>query len=176
VNGTGLAPDPFMDHLWTPWRLDYVRANKPATECVFCDALTPGAEDPLVIFQGHRAYVIINRYPYNNGHVMVVPHRHVATLVELTPDELHEVAVLTQRSEAALREAYEPGGINVGLNLGKPAGGGIHYHLHVHLVPRWVGDANFITVVGETRVLPEDLGTTAARLRPIYERLASQTT
>jgi ATP adenylyltransferase len=96
----------------------------------------------------------------------------VATLTGLTPEELHEVAVLTQRSEAALREAYQPGGINVGLNLGKPSGGGIQHHLHVHLVPRWVGDANFMTVIGETRVLPEDLGTTAQRLKPVFERLA----
>ena len=162
-----------MDHLWSPWRLEYVKASKPDTECVFCLALGPGSADPLVLFQGRTAYVVLNRYPYNNGHLMVVPCRHVATLTGLTPEELLEVAVLTQRSEAALREAYEPGGINVGLNLGKPAGGGIHYHLHVHLVPRWIGDANFMTVVGETRVLAEELGATAERLRPIFERLAT---
>jgi ATP adenylyltransferase len=104
---------------------------------------------------------------------MVVPRRHVASLVELTTDELHEVALLTQRSEAVLREAYTPGGINIGLNLGKPSGGGIHYHLHVHLVPRWVGDANFMSVIGDTRVIAEELTTTVQRLRPIYERLAT---
>jgi len=125
------------------------------------------------VFTGRVAYVILNRYPYNNGHVMVVPRRHVASLTDLATDELQEIAVLTQRSEAVLREAYSPGGINVGLNLGKPSGGGIHYHLHVHLVPRWVGDANFMTVIGETRVLSEELGTTAARLRPIFARLAA---
>jgi len=172
-----------MDHLWSPWRLDYVKASKPDTECVFCLAagasakaglaIGPGAIDPLVLFQGRTAYVILNLYPYNNGHLMVVPRRHVATLTGLTPEELQEVAVLTQRSEAALREAYEPGGINVGFNLGKPAGGGIHDHLHVHLVPRWIGDGNFMTVIGETRVLPEELGSTAERLRPIFERLAT---
>ncbi|HLG56496.1 MAG TPA: HIT domain-containing protein [Vicinamibacterales bacterium] len=172
-----------VDHLWSPWRLEYVKAHKPDTECVFCraisasaeaaDALGAGAVDPLVVFQGNTAYVILNRYPYNNGHLMVVPRRHVATLIDLTPDELHEIALLTQRSEAVLREAYDPGGINVGLNLGKPAGGGIHFHLHVHLVPRWVGDANFMSIVGETRVLVEELHTTAERLRPIFERLAT---
>jgi ATP adenylyltransferase len=159
-----------------------VKDKSPALECVFClaagalatagEPLAPAAIDPLVIFRGRLAYVILNRYPYNNGHLMVVPNRHVDSLTVLTPEELHEVALLTQRSEAALREAYEPGGINVGLNLGKPSGGGINHHLHMHLVPRWVGDANFMTVVGETRVLPEDLATTAARLRPIFERLA----
>jgi ATP adenylyltransferase len=159
-----------MDHLWSPWRLDYVKASKSEGDCVFC--LAAHGTDPLVLFQGHTAYVILNRYPYNTGHLMVVPRRHVATLTGLTPEELQEAAVLTQRSEAALREAYEPGGINVGLNLGKPAGGGIQYHLHVHLVPRWIGDANFMTVIGETRVLSEELGTTAERLRPIFERLA----
>ena len=106
------------------------------------------------------------------GYVLIVPRRHVATLSGLTIEELHEIAELTQRSEIVLREAYEPGGINVGLNLGKPSGGGIQHHLHVHLVPRWVGDANFMTVIGDTRVLPEELGVTARRLKPIFDRLA----
>jgi ATP adenylyltransferase len=159
-----------MDRLWTPWRLDYVKSDRSERDCVFC--LT--ADEPLVLFIGRAAYVILNRYPYNSGHVMVAPHRHVATLSALAREELHEVAELTQLSEAVLREAYEPGGINVGLNLGKPSGGGIQHHLHVHLVPRWVGDANFMTVIGATRVLPEELGVTAQRLKPIFERLASQ--
>jgi ATP adenylyltransferase len=164
-----------VDHLWSPWRLYYVTAEKPSTGCVFCRSRTglgTGAEpNPLIVFDGSLAYVILNRYPYNNGHLMVVPHRHLATLVDLTIEELHEVAVLIQRSEAALREAYRLEGINVGLNLGKPAGGGIPGHLHVHLVPRWLGDTNFMTVIGETRVLPEDLAASASRLAPIFERL-----
>src|SRR5512138_3787649 len=162
-----------MDRLWTPWRLEYVTANKTDAGCVFCDAPASQPPDSLIVFSGHTAYVILNRYPYNNGHVMVVPRRHVASLVELTPEELQEIAQLTQRSEAVLREAYTPGGINVGLNLGKPSGGGIHHHLHVHLVPRWVGDANFMSVIGETRVIVEELTTTVERLRPIYERMAA---
>ena len=166
-----------MDHLWSPWRLYYVTAEKPATGCVFCQPRTDtetGAErNPLIVFEGSLAYVILNRYPYNNGHLMVVPHRHLATLVDLTIDELNEIALLTQRSEAALREAYRLEGINVGLNLGKPAGGGIPGHLHVHLVPRWLGDTNFMTVIGETRVLPEDLAASASRLAPIFKRLAA---
>jgi ATP adenylyltransferase len=130
------------------------------------------APDELVVFPGGLAFVILNRYPYNNGHLMVVPRRHVATLMDLTREELAEIALLTQRSEVALREAYRLQGINVGINLGKLAGAGIHEHLHVHLVPRWSGDTNFMTVVGQTRVLPEDLLATVARLRPIFQRLA----
>jgi ATP adenylyltransferase len=171
-----------MDRLFTPWRLDYVTSQRSELECVFCLTAEVSAAagqpvdahviDPLVVYLGRTAYVVLNRYPYNNGHLMVVPRRHVATLGGLALEELHEIAELTQRSEAVLRDAYAPGGINVGLNLGKPSGGGIQHHLHVHLVPRWVGDANFMTVIGDTRVLPEELSVTAARLKPIFERLA----
>jgi ATP adenylyltransferase len=174
-----------VDRLWTPWRLDYVKANWSELECVFCLTAEVSAStgqpvdahvvDPLVVHLGRSAYVILNRYPYNSGHLMVIPRRHVATLSALTTEELYEIADLTQRSEIVLREAYEPGGINVGLNLGKPSGGGIQHHLHVHLVPRWVGDANFMTVIGDTRVLPEELSVTAQRLKPIFERLARTT-
>jgi ATP adenylyltransferase len=118
------------------------------------------------------AYVVLNKYPYNNGHLMVVPYRHTPTLASLTGEELQEMAVLAQRSELALREAYNPEGINFGVNLGRPAGAGIVEHVHIHAVPRWNGDTNFMTVFGETRVLPEDLASTAARLTPIFERLA----
>ena len=124
------------------------------------------------MFEGRTCYVILNLYPYNNGHLMVVPFRHVASLGALTPEELQEMAMLVQRTEAALLEAYQPQGINVGINLGKPAGAGILEHIHVHAVPRWAGDTNFMTVVGEMRVLPESLGDSAARLRTIFEKLA----
>ena len=139
--------------------------SKVDAGCVFCDA--PRLSDPesLVVHSGSRCFVVLNLYPYNNGHLMVVPFRHVATLSDLTTDELHELAVLTQRSEAALAEAYQPHGLNVGMNLGKPAGAGVLDHLHLHIVPRWNGDTNFMSVVGETRVLPEELPATAARLR-----------
>jgi ATP adenylyltransferase len=167
-----------VDHLWSPWRLHYVTAEKPATACIFCipgaDSAAGPARNPLIVFAGPLAYVILNRYPYNNGHLMVVPHRHLSTLVDLSVDELHEVALLTQRSEAALREAYRLEGVNVGINLGAAAGAGIQGHLHVHLVPRWYGDTNFMTVVGDTRVLPEDLPSTASRLAPIFERLSAE--
>jgi ATP adenylyltransferase len=168
-----------VDHLWSPWRLHYVTAEKPSNGCIFCrsdaDRAAGASRDPLIVFVGSLAYVILNRFPYNNGHLMVVPHRHLSTLAELSVDELHEVASLMQRSETALRAAYKLEGINVGVNLGAAAGAGIQGHLHVHLVPRWYGDTNFMTVVGETRVLPEDLPSTASRLAPIFERLAAET-
>lgn len=177
-----------MDHLWSPWRLEYITADKGRDRgkgegerrergehaerpCVFCAA--PQAPDPLVVFQGSLAYVVLNLYPYNNGHLMVVPYRHESTLAGLTRDEMNEVGLLTQRSELVLREAYKLQGINVGVNLGAAAGAGIEEHVHVHLVPRWHGDTNFMTAVGQTRVLPEAIRDTAARLRPIFDRLAA---
>jgi len=170
-----------MERLWSPWRLEYVIGDK-SPACVFClDDARHSAEEralqrSLVVFEGASCFVILNLYPYNNGHLMVVPYRHVPSLAALTAEELSEIGVLTQRSEVALYEAYRPQGINVGINLGKPAGAGVENHLHVHLVPRWNGDTNFMTVVGNMRVLPEDLGSSAGRLRPIFQRLAAGTT
>ena len=148
--------------------------SKPDAGCVFCSApRLPGSES-LIVHSGTTCYVVLNLYPYNNGHLMVVPYRHLATLAGLEHDELQELALLTQRSEIALTEAYQPHGLNVGINLGKPAGAGVLDHVHVHLVPRWNGDTNFMTVVGDVRVLPEDLQDSAKRLRPIFERLSSR--
>ena len=142
------------------------------TGCVFCLEGADSAErESLIVFKGTLAYVVLNRYPYNNGHLLVVPFRHIATLGELSSDEMQEVGLLTQRCESALNEAYGPHGMNVGINLGKPAGAGIAEHIHVHVVPRWNGDTNFMTIVGEMRVLPESLGDSANRLRPIFARL-----
>jgi ATP adenylyltransferase len=161
-----------MDRLWAPWRLAYVTAAPaPATECIFCDAQA-GRQADLLLFRGRHCFVILNLYPYNNGHLMIVPNRHVASLSALTDAEALEMMRLTQDAERALTEAYQPQGINVGVNLGRAAGAGIINHVHVHLVPRWSGDTNFMSVIGEVRVLPEDLGTTAARLRPLFEQLA----
>ena len=162
-----------MDHLWSPWRLKYVTGNK-AIGCVFClDGEDAANQRALVVHEGRTCYVILNLYPYNNGHLMVVPHRHVPSLVGLSGEELTELAALTQRAEAALTEAYEPHGMNVGINLGKAAGAGVIEHVHVHVVPRWNGDTNFMTTVGNMRVLPEELGATASRLRPVFERLST---
>jgi ATP adenylyltransferase len=166
-----------MEHLWSPWRLAYITGSSQPAGCVFCpstfDSEARQAEfDSLVVDRGAHCFVILNLFPYNNGHLMVVPHRHIASLSEATADELRELIELTRRAEMALGEAYQPHGLNMGINLGKPAGAGVLGHVHMHVVPRWNGDTNFMSVVGQTRVLPEELPVTAARLRPIFERLA----
>jgi ATP adenylyltransferase len=163
-----------MERLWAPWRLAYVTgASESRTACIFCDVNEPGRAD-LILARGRCAYVTLNLYPYNSGHLMVVPDRHVANLATATPEELSELMRLTRRAEMAVTEAYAPQGINIGINLGRPAGAGVVDHLHVHLVPRWTGDTNFMTILGSVRVLPEDLGTTAKKLRPIFDRLAQE--
>src|SRR5262245_24453854 len=160
-----------MERLWSPWRLAYVAgANGGDPGCIFCGAADD--QNDLILIRGRVSYVILNLFPYNNGHLMVVPNRHVATLASTTSDEQSELMRLTRHSEIALTQAYKPQGINIGINLGRPAGAGIVDHLHVHLVPRWNGDTNFMTAIGNTRVLPEDLSATRDRLRPIFERLS----
>jgi ATP adenylyltransferase len=127
---------------------------------------------PLTLYRGERCFVILNKYPYSNGHLMVVPTRHVGTLSDATAAELTELITLTRTAEIVLTEAYQPHGLNVGMNLGKPAGAGVLGHLHVHVVPRWNGDTNFMTVTAETRVVPEEPSRTVERLRPLFEQLA----
>jgi len=163
-----------MERLWSPWRLDYVTGavDKASPACVFCAA--PELPEPasLIVARGNACFVVLNLYPYNNGHVLVVPNRHIGSLAETTPEELAELMVLARRAEMALTEAYRPHGMNIGINLGRSAGAGVPGHLHIHLVPRWNGDTNFMTVVGETRVVPEEPPRTLARLVPIFKRLA----
>ena len=162
-----------MKHIWSPWRLEYLTAGKKPG-CIFCNAVQSSDDrENLVLYRGELAFLILNRFPYNNGHLMVVPDRHVGSLDALTPDERAELMELTRRAEVALTEAYHPHGLNMGINLGKAAGAGVLDHLHVHIVPRWNGDTNYMTVVGQTRVLPEELHQTVARLRPIFARLAA---
>ena len=144
-------------------------SDSPAA-CVFCDVSGPGREE-LVLARGRSVYALLNLYPYNNGHLMIVPFRHVATLSATTSDEQTELMRFTRLAEMALTEAYAPQGINVGINLGRSAGAGIADHLHIHLVPRWTGDTNFMSVIGETRVLPEELTATKKKLQPLLERL-----
>ena len=161
-----------MDHLWSPWRLAYVTGSAGSGGCVFCEAVAGSAQTDLVVHRGATCFVILNLFPYNNGHLMVVPNRHVARLADATSEELCEMMDLTRRAEIALTEAYAPHGMNVGINLGKPAGAGILDHVHIHVVPRWNGDTNFMSVVGQTRVLPEELPRTAERLKPLFARMA----
>jgi ATP adenylyltransferase len=172
-----------MDRLWSPWRLPYILSGGETRGCVFCEALADVArsasgddevfdQSSLVVFRGKTCYVILNLYPYNNGHLLVVPNRHIPSLAAATHEELCELIELTRRSELVLIEGYSPHGMNMGINLGKPAGAGVLDHVHMHVVPRWNGDTNFMSVVGQTRVLPEELTDSAAKLRPIFERLA----
>jgi ATP adenylyltransferase len=152
--------------------------NGPDVSCVFCHTPSEAdlSRDDLILIRGRSSYVILNLYPYNSGHLMVVPERHVASLAATTEEERLELMRFTRYAEMALTEAYAPQGINIGINLGRPAGAGVLDHLHVHLVPRWNGDTNFMTVVGNVRVLPEDLASTAKKLRPIFERLLREAT
>jgi len=157
-----------MDHLWTPWRYQYMAqvTSGKKVECIFCDAAgRTDDEQTGVVHRGTSCFVILNRYPYTSGHVMVVPYAHVADLGSCEPAALGELMHLAQRMEAVLRELYRPDGMNLGMNLGRAAGAGVVGHLHLHALPRWIGDANFMTVAGETRVHPEELEITFARLR-----------
>jgi len=160
-----------LEQLWSPWRLAYITGGASAEGCVFCSALSDAGAEPLIVFRGRTCFVILNLFPYNNGHLMVIPNRHIPSLGAATPEERAELIELTAAAEAALTEIYQPHGLNMGINLGKPAGAGILDHVHLHVVPRWNGDTNFMTVVGRTRVLPEELPDTAAKLRPVFERL-----
>jgi ATP adenylyltransferase len=155
-----------MDYLWTPWRYRYMAQAGKIPGCVFCDL--PAAnkdEETLIVLRGVKNYVILNRYPYTSGHVMVVPYAHTADFARLDAETTSEIMSLAQRVQAALDRVYHPEGFNLGMNLGRSAGAGIADHLHLHLLPRWQGDTNFMTTVGETRLEPEELSTTYAKLR-----------
>ena len=155
-----------MDYLWTPWRYQYVAETRHTAGCVFCDL--PAAnrdEESFIVLRGVKNFVILNRYPYTSGHVMIVPYAHTADFAGLDTATTSEMMLLAQRVQAALAGVYTPDGFNLGMNLGRSAGAGIADHIHLHLLPRWNGDTNFITTVGETRMQPEDLSTTYAKLR-----------
>ncbi len=152
-----------MDRLWTPWRMEYLTSEKPA-DCVLCRSLTGEDVANHVVHRGAHSFIILNLYPYNNGHIMVVPNRHVASLELLSPDELLSLMQMVNLGLAALRNSMSPEGFNIGVNLGKAAGAGIDAHVHVHIVPRWQGDTNFMPILADTRVIPESLPDTRLRL------------
>ena len=154
-----------MDYLWTPWRYAYVTGADQATSCIFCNAPKESDQKALIVHRGTCCYVILNTYPYTNGHVMIVPYAHFDELQKLPADAASEMMALTQRMESVFRSLYRPDGINLGMNLGKAAGAGVAGHLHMHILPRWVADANFVSVIGETRILPEALEVTWERIR-----------
>jgi ATP adenylyltransferase len=159
-----------MERLWSPWRSEYVTSAGNSDDCIFCDHLARGAdEDAHILFRGDMTFAILNAYPYNSGHLMVAPLRHVGELEDVEAGELQELMETVRRSVSVLKGAMRPHGFNVGLNLGRVAGAGLPGHLHVHVVPRWGGDTNFMPVVGETKVMPELLADTYAKLRPLFE-------
>jgi len=157
--------------LWAPWRMEYIRGEKE-TGCIFCNRIPQDNDrENLIVHRGALCFVIMNRYPYNNGHLMVVPYRHTGALESLTGEESAEMMQLLQQSTRALREAMHPHGFNVGMNIGKVAGAGIDDHLHFHIVPRWPADTNFMPIVGHTKVVSEALQDTWATLQGIFTRL-----
>lgn len=160
-----------MDHLWTPWRMSYIETLKDAPQaCVFCAKLECDDKEEFVLRRGETCYAALNVFPYNSGHILIVPHSHVKDLEELPCDCLLEMMTLCQQALAALRLGYHPRGFNVGFNLGTAAGAGLPDHLHMHVVPRWTGDSTFMSVFGNTRILPESLDESWQRLRTVWDQ------
>ncbi|HEX4485308.1 MAG TPA: HIT domain-containing protein [Terriglobales bacterium] len=155
-----------MDHLWTPWRYTYITNAGKSSGCIFCDLPKLGNDEQArIVYRGQQCYVVLNTYPYTSGHVMVVPFVHLDELQKLPTDAANEMMVLSQRMERVLRQLYSPDGINLGMNIGKAAGAGVAGHIHMHVLPRWIADANFMSTVAETRILPEALETTYQRVK-----------
>jgi len=164
-----------MSHLWTPWRMTYLQGEEPVLDgCLFC--VKPRLEDAKahIVHRGELCYAILNRFPYNNGHLMVVPYTHVATLEELDAKILAELMASTQLCMRVLRAAYAPQGFNVGMNIGAAAGAGVADHIHLHIVPRWGGDTNYMTTTGHTRIIPEWMDQTYERLRPLFDQMTKE--
>jgi len=159
--------------LWTPWRSTYMKEKKDSDRCIFCAAAAaPISEDPnnLVTYRGRHCFVILNRFPYTSGHLMIAPYQHAARLGEMPGETTHEMADLAREAESLLQIAYNPDGLNIGLNLGEAAGAGIEQHVHMHVLPRWKGDANFMTSIGNTRIIPETLEQTYSKIKEGFER------
>ncbi len=153
------------EYIWSPWRMKYIMDHEKKSDCIFCAALSSGNdEESLIVYRGERAFVILNRYPYTSGHLMVVPYAHKATLDALDDDTRHELIDLCSRAETVLRELYGSEGFNIGANIGAAAGAGVADHIHFHVVPRWAGDTNFMSSLADVRVLPETLGDTYRRV------------
>ena len=156
-----------MDRLWTPWRYQYIAKSSPADSCIFCAKAADVGDDlgNLIVHRGERNFVLLNLYPYSSGHLMIAPYEHVDSLAGAAAETAAEMMALARRAERVLRAVYRCPGMNLGMNLGECAGAGVAGHVHLHVVPRWPGDANFMTTTAETRVLPEELSTTLARVR-----------
>jgi ATP adenylyltransferase len=154
-----------MDRLWTPWRYRYISKADPSTGCIFCiKAGENNDAENYILHRGKLNFILLNLFPYTNGHLMIAPYQHVPTMEETPEETLAEMMRFTRRAEANLRAVYRPDGLNIGMNIGTSAGAGVAGHIHMHAVPRWTGDANFMSTVGETRVLPEELPVTYEKL------------
>jgi ATP adenylyltransferase len=157
-----------MDYIWTPWRYAYVTTaakTEYSAQCIFCDLVKLPDKDANIVYRGEQCFIILNNFPYTSGHVMVVPFAHLAELQKLPEAAAQEMMALSQKMEGVLRQLYSPDGINLGMNIGRAAGAGVAGHIHMHVLPRWVGDSSFLTTTGETRVLPEALEVTWKRIR-----------
>ncbi|HXT85921.1 MAG TPA: HIT domain-containing protein [Verrucomicrobiae bacterium] len=155
-----------MDFLWTPWRYRYLSEGVSDNKCIFCEALALGDDAKShIVFRGNLSFIILNRFPYTTAHVMIVPYEHVADLARCNPEALAEIMRLAQKTQTVIAGLYRPQGFNLGMNLGHCAGAGVTGHIHMHLLPRWAGDANFMTTVAETRLEPEELSTTYDKLK-----------
>ena len=156
--------------MWAPWRLEYILSKK-GPECIFCEKPKEDRDrENLILFRGSLGYVIMNLYPYNNGHLMVVPYRHIFSLTELASEELLELMKMVQHSVSSLKAVFRPEGFNIGVNIGKVAGAGIEEHLHFHIIPRWVGDTHFMAALTEVRVIPEHVLSSYDRLFPAFNK------
>jgi len=162
-----------MDYLWTPWRYAYVSAAAKIEGCVFCELPKRSDEEVFILHRAQHCFIILNAFPYTSGHVMIVPHAHLDRLQKLPSETAQEMMSLAQKTEGVLRAVYQPQGLNLGMNIGEAAGAGVAGHVHLHMLPRWNADSNFMTVTGETRVLPEDLKTTWTRLREAWSKSTS---
>jgi ATP adenylyltransferase len=161
-----------MTHLWTPWRSTYMKAKKDNSRCIFCDAAAQQNDaENLVVFRGRLSFVILNRYPYTSGHLMIAPYTHVSRLSDASAETATEIMGLARQAENILQQTYNPDGLNLGMNLGEAGGAGIEQHIHMHVLPRWSGDANFMTSVADTRIIPEALEQTYARLAGQFKNL-----
>lgn len=162
-----------MEHIWSPWRYKYIAKAGGEEGCVFCRVLESGKDDEnYIVYRGELNFVILNLFPYTSGHLMIVPYEHIASLASTSEATTTEMMNLAKRAQVALEAEYRPDGFNIGMNLGRSAGAGVADHLHLHVVPRWAGDANFVSIVGETRVLPEDMGTTYKKLKKHFDASA----
>jgi len=159
-----------MKQIWAPWRAEYIQAEKESV-CIFCAAPEKSPEEGLVLYRGNISVVMLNKYPYNGGHLLIAPLRHAGRLEDLNDDEGADMWRLMRHSTASLAKAFSPAGFNIGLNIGKAAGAGIDDHIHLHVVPRWNGDVNFMPVLGDVKVISEHLSQTRAKLLPFFENI-----